>query len=127
METAGGLPGTADVLREAGSAGSAELAARLDAIATEADAAVGELRELARGIHPAALTEGGLGPALAPPCAPSCRSDRLLDDVGERLGDDEVGRRLDRRGQPELGPVGELDRDRQATGERLQRALESAV
>jgi signal transduction histidine kinase len=43
---------------------SAELAARLDAIATEASTAIGELRELARGIHPAALTEGGLGPAL---------------------------------------------------------------
>ena len=43
---------------------SAELAARLDAIATEANTAIGELRELARGIHPAALTEGGLGPAL---------------------------------------------------------------
>ena len=26
--------------------------------------AIGELRDLARGIHPAALTEGGLGPAL---------------------------------------------------------------
>ena len=54
----------ARMAKEAGSTGSAELAARLDAIATEADTAVGELRELARGIHPAALTEGGLGPAL---------------------------------------------------------------
>jgi GAF domain-containing protein len=47
----------------AASAGSAELAGRLDAIATEANTAIVELRELARGIHPAALTEGGLGPA----------------------------------------------------------------
>jgi signal transduction histidine kinase len=44
--------------------GSGELAARLDALATEADRAMSELRELTRGIHPAALDEGGLRPAL---------------------------------------------------------------
>ena len=33
-------------------------------IAAELDAAVRELRELARGLHPTVLTDGGLGPAL---------------------------------------------------------------
>jgi signal transduction histidine kinase len=41
-----------------------ELTARLDALAEEANRAMVELRELARGIHPAALAEGGLRPAL---------------------------------------------------------------
>jgi PAS domain S-box-containing protein len=36
----------------------------LDAALDDLGAATGELRELARGIHPAALTEGGLKPAL---------------------------------------------------------------
>jgi PAS domain S-box-containing protein len=36
----------------------------LDAALEDLDAATRELRELARGIHPAALTEGGLAPAL---------------------------------------------------------------
>jgi signal transduction histidine kinase len=44
--------------------GSSELAARLDRLTAEANRAVGELRELARGIHPATLVEGGLPPAL---------------------------------------------------------------
>ncbi|GAA3055644.1 AAA family ATPase [Pseudonocardia yunnanensis] len=41
-----------------------ELAAQLDDLATRADNALDELRELARGIHPALLAEGGLPPAL---------------------------------------------------------------
>jgi signal transduction histidine kinase len=44
--------------------GSGELVARLDALATEANQASDELRELAHGIHPAVLAEGGLRPAL---------------------------------------------------------------
>jgi PAS domain S-box-containing protein len=36
----------------------------LEAAAKELDLALAELRELARGLHPAALTEQGLGPAL---------------------------------------------------------------
>lgn len=44
--------------------GPGELASRLDALTTEANRAVVELRELARGIHPAELAEGGLRPAL---------------------------------------------------------------
>jgi PAS domain S-box-containing protein len=41
-----------------------EARALLDAALGDLADAIGELRELARGIHPAALTEGGLGPAL---------------------------------------------------------------
>ncbi|MCU1665039.1 MAG: serine/threonine protein kinase, partial [Pseudonocardia sp.] len=43
---------------------AAELAAQLDDLAAEATSALDELRELARGIHPALLAEGGLPPAL---------------------------------------------------------------
>jgi signal transduction histidine kinase len=41
-----------------------ELAARLDDLAADANSALEELRELARGIHPAVLAKGGLRPAL---------------------------------------------------------------
>ena len=44
--------------------GTGELAARLDAVAEEATRAMAELRDLARGVHPAVLAEGGLRPAL---------------------------------------------------------------
>jgi signal transduction histidine kinase len=41
-----------------------ELAALLDEASAELQASLDELRELARGIHPAVLTDRGLGPAL---------------------------------------------------------------
>ncbi len=41
-----------------------ELAARLDSLVTEATSTLDELRELARGIHPVVLAEGGLAAAL---------------------------------------------------------------
>jgi signal transduction histidine kinase len=41
-----------------------ELHAQLGRVADELTGAIEELRELARGIHPAILSEGGLGPAL---------------------------------------------------------------
>ena len=41
-----------------------ELAAELDAVAEGLKSALDELREFARGIHPALLAEGGLAPAL---------------------------------------------------------------
>ncbi len=41
-----------------------ELAQELDGVATGLDGALEELREFARGIHPAILAEGGLAPAL---------------------------------------------------------------
>ncbi|HEY7260681.1 MAG TPA: GAF domain-containing sensor histidine kinase [Trebonia sp.] len=44
--------------------GARELVRRLDGIAAGLDAALEDLREMARGIHPAVLAEGGLGPAL---------------------------------------------------------------
>ncbi|MGO9350752.1 MAG: AAA family ATPase [Mycobacterium sp.] len=44
--------------------GADELTSELDKLAAQANAAVDELRELARGIHPAVLAHGGLRPAL---------------------------------------------------------------
>jgi GAF domain-containing protein len=41
-----------------------ELKAQLDGVAAELGGVLDELRELARGLHPAALAEGGLRPAL---------------------------------------------------------------
>ncbi len=53
-------------LREAQAAAprAAVLAPRLDDLAAELEAALAELRETARGIHPAALAQGGLRPSL---------------------------------------------------------------
>jgi signal transduction histidine kinase len=44
--------------------GSAELVQGLDGVAAGLEAALEELREIARGIHPAVLAKGGLRPAL---------------------------------------------------------------
>jgi signal transduction histidine kinase len=44
--------------------GAGELAARLDVAVAEVTGVLGELREIARGRHPATLAEGGLRPAL---------------------------------------------------------------
>ena len=44
--------------------GDAEVAALLATAGEQAQLALGDLRELAHGIHPAILTEAGLGPAL---------------------------------------------------------------
>jgi len=55
------------VLRAARSAvtpASGDLGAQLDRAAAEADGALEELREIARGIHPAILAAGGLRPAV---------------------------------------------------------------
>jgi signal transduction histidine kinase len=54
-----------DEVRRTMDGDAAKAAARLDDIAAELRDAMHELRELARGIHPAILTEAGLGPALA--------------------------------------------------------------
>ncbi|WP_346279691.1 GAF domain-containing protein [Pseudonocardia sp.] len=45
--------------------GAGELTAELDSVAAELDGVLDELRELARGLHPAALADGGLRPALS--------------------------------------------------------------
>jgi signal transduction histidine kinase len=50
--------------REAVPAGAGELATKLDSASRGLEAALEELREIARGIHPAVLSDGGLGLAL---------------------------------------------------------------
>ena len=52
---------------------------------------------------------------------------RVAGDVGERLGDDEVGGRLDRRRQPLARRLEDLDRDRRAVGEAAERRRQPAV
>jgi signal transduction histidine kinase len=47
-----------------GTASTAEIGALLDEAGAELTGALDELRELARGIYPVLLTDGGLGPAL---------------------------------------------------------------
>jgi PAS domain S-box-containing protein len=59
-------------------------AASLERAAGELDLALEELRELARGLHPAALTEQGLGPAL------SGEAKRLAIDVELSAPDDRL-------------------------------------
>jgi PAS domain S-box-containing protein len=66
--------------------GPATLEAILAGAAQELDLALAELRELARGLHPAALTEQGLAPAVR------ALGERLpvevqVDDLAERLPD----------------------------------------
>ena len=51
-------------LRTAQAAAPPELGAQLDRAVTAATGAIEELREIAHGIHPAMLVEGGLAPAL---------------------------------------------------------------
>ena len=70
-----------------------ELAARLDELAAEATSTLDELRELARGIHPAILVEGGLPPALKAlarratiPVRLDVRTDRRLPEPIEIAG-----------------------------------------
>jgi signal transduction histidine kinase len=51
-------------LREAPPSSTGELARGLAGVTTGLEAALAELREIARGIHPAVLAQGGLRPAL---------------------------------------------------------------
>jgi signal transduction histidine kinase len=51
-------------VRDAVPPGADDLVAQLDAIAKELDGVLDGLREIARGIHPVILAEGGLRPAL---------------------------------------------------------------
>jgi signal transduction histidine kinase len=50
----------------------------------EVKLALQELRDLARGIHPAVLTDRGLGPALSAVASRSTVPVRVTDDLGER-------------------------------------------
>src|SRR5260370_28754244 len=45
-------------------AGLPELGTKIGRVAGELNGTVEDLREIARGIHPAILSDGGLGPAL---------------------------------------------------------------
>jgi signal transduction histidine kinase len=67
--------------------GSGELTARLRALTAEANTAMVELRELARGIHPAVLAEGGLRPALRALARRSTIPVELRLEVDGRLPD----------------------------------------
>jgi signal transduction histidine kinase len=58
------LVGLAMLLRSARGRADGELADMLDRAQDELQTSLGELRELARGIHPAVLSEHGLEPAL---------------------------------------------------------------
>ena len=51
----------------------------------------------------------------------------MLGDVRDRLGDDVVDGRLDLLGEPLLGQLDELDGERRARQDRLQRRAEAAV
>ena len=62
-----------------------ELDAELDAVALGLGSALEELREFARGIHPAILAEGGLGPALKALARRSAVPVRLDVHVDRRL------------------------------------------
>ena len=70
---------------QAAAPGAGELAGRLEGAVTEVTEVLDELREIARGIHPAILTEGGLPPALRA-LARRCAVPVSLDvKVAERL------------------------------------------
>jgi signal transduction histidine kinase len=64
--------------------GDADSVAMVDEVAQKLQLALGELRELARGIHPAILTDRGLGPALD---ALASRS-RFPVDIAVTVGED---------------------------------------
>ena len=65
--------------------GLAEVHQELANVGAELDEVLNELRELSRGIHPAVLSEGGLGPALKALARRSVVPVELEVDVGGRL------------------------------------------
>jgi signal transduction histidine kinase len=65
--------------------GAGELMQQLDGVAAGLDAVLDELREIARGIHPAILAEGGLRPALKTLARRSAAPVRLDVRVDGRL------------------------------------------
>jgi len=64
---------------------SPELTSTLEAASDQLKAALAELRELARGIHPAILTEAGLGPALRSLAKESPVAVRVRLDLPEEM------------------------------------------
>ncbi|HTY31032.1 AAA family ATPase [Mycobacterium sp.] len=75
------------VMREEVSPSAHELRSQLDRAITQATGALDELRELSRGIHPATLAKGGLGPALNALARRSPLPVALAVRVAERLPD----------------------------------------
>jgi signal transduction histidine kinase len=67
--------------------GAGELAGRLEGAVAEVTEVLEELREIARGIHPAILTEGGLRPALRALARRSAVPVSLDIKVAERLAE----------------------------------------
>jgi signal transduction histidine kinase len=65
--------------------GAGQLVQKLDRIATGLDDVLDELREIARGLHPAILADGGLGPALKTLARRSAVPVDLDIQVGGRL------------------------------------------
>jgi signal transduction histidine kinase len=65
--------------------GAAELTAQLDGIAADLGGVLDELREIARGLHPAVLADGGLRPALKALARRSAVPVRLDARIDERL------------------------------------------
>jgi signal transduction histidine kinase len=61
--------------------------ATVEAAAAKLNAALSELRELARGIHPAILTERGLEPAIAALCTRANVPADVRVDIEDRLPD----------------------------------------
>jgi signal transduction histidine kinase len=74
-------------LRAAEAAATGELAPELDRIANGLDDVLEELREIARGLHPAILADGGLKPALKTLARRSAVPVRLDIQVDRRLPD----------------------------------------
>ena len=50
----------------------------------------------------------------------------MFGRVGEGFGDDVVGGHFDRAGQPSMNTNVELNRDRRAAGQRLERGAQSS-
>ena len=65
--------------------GADALAAQMDLVAEEITGVLDELREIARGIHPAVLAEGGLRPALTTLARRSAVPVRLDLEIDRRL------------------------------------------
>jgi signal transduction histidine kinase len=67
-----------------GAGGYEEADTAIDAASAELTSALSELRELARGIHPAVLTQAGLGPAMLALAQRSSVPVLLTDDLGKQ-------------------------------------------
>ncbi len=76
---------------------------------------------------PSSLTSTSTAPSLRATRTAGRAGLRVADDVGQRLGDDEVRGRLDRDGQLRVGGGEDLDRHRGAACQPFERCLEAVV